>query len=370
MKYPTAFAKHINRRSVLAGAAGATIAIGLGPGGRQALAQDKKFAGKQIRVLTWADATGRAAVDNIMKPFEAATGARVIADLTGTTSEMVAKIKASASRPQYDVVILSGVGAIGLANAGLLAKPDQSKIPNLERVLPQYKTGAGGFGVGYYLWSDGLVFNTKTYQTAPKSYQVLWDDKTRKIFVPPPADLGATELTIVAARLAGGDEKNPQKGFDLLKKLKSRILTISTNANQLAELFRSDSIDAGGVYSPLQIADFIRQPEYNLSGTFDLLEGFFVDLQFMVMPKGAPGDGDVAHAFLNQALDPATQGKMAEAVWYGPINQDAVLSEAAKKSPYIASPAVIKEKAATIDWDYIATVRDDWTRRYTEALTN
>lgn len=362
--------KRLSRRSVLKAAAGATAAVGLGVTGRRSFAQDKKFARKQIRVLTWADATGRAAVANIMKPFEEATGARVVADLTGTTSEMVAKIKASANRPQYDVVILSGVGAIGLANAGLLAKPDASKIPNLERVLPQYRTGAQGFGVGYYLWSDGLVYNTRTYQAPPKSYQALWDETSRKIFVPPPADLGATELIIVASRLAGGDEKNPQKGFELLAKLKSRVLTISTNANQLAELFRSNSLDAGGVYSPLQMADFIRQPDYNVSGTFDLKEGFFVDLQFMVMPKGAPGDVEVAHALINQALDPTTQGKMAEAVWYGPINQDAVLSETAKKSPYIASPALITEKAATIDWDYIATVRDDWTKRYTAALAS
>lgn len=368
MNTAKASGKRLSRRSVLKGTAAVTAAMSFGVPGRRASAQDKKFAGKQIRVLTWADATGRAAVANILKPFEEATGARVIADLTGTTSEMVAKIKASANRPQYDVVILSGVGAIGLANAGLLAKPDQSKIPNLERVLPQYRTGAQGFGVGYYLWSDGLVYNTRTYQAPPKSYQALWDDKARKIFVPPAADLGATELIIVASRLAGGDEKSPQKGFELLAKLKDRVLTISTNANQLAELFRSNSLHAGAVYSPLQMADFIRQPDYNVSGTFDLNEGFFVDLQFMVMPKDAPGDVDVAHAIINQALSPSVQGKMAEAVWYGPINQDAVLSETAKQSPYIASPTVIKEKAATIDWDYIATVRDDWTKRYTAAL--
>ncbi|TGQ29429.1 ABC transporter substrate-binding protein [Mesorhizobium sp. M00.F.Ca.ET.216.01.1.1] len=363
-------ARNIHRRSVLAGAATATAAAMLGPLSRPVLADDKILAGKQIRVLTWADATGRAAVENIIKPFEEATGARVIADLTGTTSEMVAKIKASAARPQYDVVILSGVGAIELASAGLLARPDTAKIPNLERVLPEYRSGANGFGVGYYLWSDGLVYNTKTFASPPDSYAVLWDEKTGKIFVPPANDLGAAELIIAAARLAGGSEHNPDPGFELLRKLKDRILTFSTNAGQLAELFQSNALHAGAVYSPLQMADFIREPQYNASGTFDLKEGFFVDLQFMVLPKGAPGDIEVAHALLNQALDPVTQGKMAEAVWYGPINQDAQLSETAKQSPYIASPRLIKEKAATIDWDHLASVRADWIKRYTEILTS
>ena len=51
-------------------------------------------------MLTWTDVTGQAAVRNIVKLFEKQTGARVIADLTGTTAQMVAKIKASAARPQ------------------------------------------------------------------------------------------------------------------------------------------------------------------------------------------------------------------------------------------------------------------------------
>ena len=177
------------------------------------------------------------------------------------------------------------------------------------------------------------------------------------------------ELTIVAARLAGGSETNPEPGLKLLRELKPRVLTISTNANQLAELFRSSSLDAGAVYSPLQMSDFITKPEYNVSGTFDLKEGFFVDLQFMVVPKGHPGDSAAIHAFINHALDPAVQGKMAEEVWYGPINQDALLSEQAKRSPYIASPAVIAAKAAKVDTNYLATVRADWIKRYTEALT-
>lgn len=356
------------RRRFLRGTAATAVAAGAlkAP---FAFAQGNKFAGKQVRVLTWSDATGQAAVRNILKPFEQATGARVVADLTGTTSEMVAKIKASAARPQYDLVILSGVGAIELAKAGLLAKPDAAKIPNLERVLPEYRNGADGFGVGYFLWSDGMVYNTKAYSAPPKSYKVLWDEKnTGKIFVPPANNTAAMELTIVASRIAGGSEKNPDAGFKLLRELKPRVLTISTNANQLSELFRSNSLNAGGVYSPLEMADFIPKPEYNVSGTYDLDEGFFVDLQFMVVPKGHPGDADVVHALINQALDPKAQAQMAEDVWYGPINQDAQLSDKAKASPYIASPAVIKAKAAKLDTDYLASVRADWIKRYTEAV--
>src|SRR5713226_6740017 len=76
-------------------------------------AAETKFKGKVLRLLTWSDDTGLAALRNIAATFEAKTGAKVIADRTGSTSEMVAKLKAAGSKPQYDVITLAGVGAVG-----------------------------------------------------------------------------------------------------------------------------------------------------------------------------------------------------------------------------------------------------------------
>jgi len=356
----------VSRRTFLAGSATAAAMLGM-PFVRGATAAE--FSGKEVRVLTWSDATGQAAVRNILQPFEAATGARVIADLTGTTSDMIAKIKASAARPQYDLVILSGFGAASLAEAGLLEKPALDTIPNLADVAAEYQTGANGHGIGYFLWSDGLVYNSSTYAAPPKSYGVLWEESNGgKIFLPPADNLYALELIMVAARLAGGDAMNPDPGFKKLAELKGKALLVSSNANQLADLFRSDSLNAGGVYSPLELSGFIPKPDYHVSGTYDLEEGFFVDLQYMVVPKGHPGDAAVISALINFALDPAVQGKMAEEVWYGPINQKAVMSEQALKSPYIPSPEVIKNRTVKVDAAHLASVREDWIKRYTEAV--
>lgn len=357
----------LDRRRFLAGSATVVASSLAGP--FIGTSHAKQHSGKQIRVLTWSDATGQAAVKNIMRSFEAQTGARVIPDLTGTTSDMIAKIKASAARPQYDVVILSGFGANSLADAGLLEQPDTSLIPNLANVLPDYRTGANGHGVGYFLWSDGLVYNTRHYSEPPKSYDILWaPENAGKIFLPPADNLYAMELIIVAAKAAGGDAENPDRGFDLLRKLKGKSLTVTSNANQIGDLFRSQSLNAGGVFSPLELSPFIAKPDFNVTGTYDLAEGFFVDLQYMVVPKNHPGDTAVVSAFLNHALDPEVQRQMAEAVWYGPINQNAVLSDTAKKTPFIPSPDVIKQHATRIDPAFLASVRERWIERYTDAV--
>lgn len=335
--------------------------------GRPAHAAKNQFAGRSIRVLTWTDESGRAAVEHIIKPFQQLTGADVVADLTAATSEMVGKVKASAGKPQFDVIILSGVGAIELANAGLLQKPDLKLIPNLQRVFPDLRTGASGFGVGYFLWCEGLLYNTQTFASAPDTYAVLWDEKhAGRIYLPPPQFTQAMELTVIAARMAGGDEHNPDPGFKKLEELKDRVLTLGENPPQVAELFRANALDVGGVESPMMFPTYIRKPAYNLSATLNLKEGFFYDLQYMIIPKGHPGDEEVTHALINYALDPEVQGKMAEAVWYGPISQDTVLSGKAKASPYIVTPDILAERGITIDMEYLASVRQDWIRRYTE----
>lgn len=360
------FRSTITRRTALAGTAAAAASLCM-PWIRSASAAS--FAGKKLRVLTWSDPTGQAAVRNIFKPFEAATGARIITDLVGATSDMIAKIRASAAKPQFDLVILSGFGASTLAEAGLLERPDLDAIPNTARMHENYRTGAQGFGVGYYLWSDGLVYSPSQYPTPPKSYNILWAPENKgKVILPPAENLGALELIIAAARMAGGDAKNPDGGFELLSKLKGQTLAVSQNAAQIADLFRAKSATGAAVYSPLVFADFIPDPAYNMSGAYDLDEGFFVDLQYMVIPKGHPGDNAAINALINHALDPTVQGVMAEEVWYGPTNKDAVLSDKAKASPYIPSPEVIASRTVPVDPEYLASVRDDWIRRYKTAI--
>src|ERR1044072_9395610 len=101
MKKGSILDKPLSRRTFVAGTAAAAAAL-QAPWIRRPSAAE--FTGQEIRVLTWLDATGQAAVRNILQPFQHKTGAKIISDLTGTTSDMIAKIKASAARPQYDLV--------------------------------------------------------------------------------------------------------------------------------------------------------------------------------------------------------------------------------------------------------------------------
>jgi len=362
----------LTRRGVLmtGAAAAATLAM---PAIARA-SDTNKFAGKTVRVLTWSDNTGQAVLDHIAKPFEAATGARVIADRTGSTSEMVAKLRASGDSSSYDIITLAGVGAVELAGDGLLAKPDLNQLPNLADVDPRFRTGADGHGIGYLLWTGGLIYNTNTFKTPPKSYAEMWDGANAgRLFMPPSTWTDALDTIWATGKMLGVDVATPEgekAAFDKLAELRSNILTFGENPAQISELFRSDALDIGGVYAPAFYAKELADPaKSNMGATYDLEEGFFADLMYTIMPKSKPGDDDVVHAFMNYTLDPAIQGVMAEAVLNGPVNPKAILSDAAKESPFIVKPELLGERAIVHDKSFIADVREDWIKRYTQTLS-
>ena len=333
-----------------------------------ARAQRASFAGKTLRLLTWSDDTGAAALRNIAATFSEKTGARVIADRADGTSGMVAKVKAAGDRPTYDVITLAGVGASGLADAGLLMKPDLDKLPNLKDVEPRYRTGANGFGIGYLLWSDGLIYNTSTVKTPPSSYEALWDPKyAGRLFLPPPEWAEAVDMAIIAAKMAGGSQQNIEPGFAKLAKLKEHVLTLGENPNQVADLFRTGSLDIGGIYAPAFFPDQIRKPEYRMGVTYGMREGFATQLMFTVIPKAHPGDIDLIHAFVDHSLDAGVQGRMAADVLNGPVNSKAVIP--AQSQAFVPSPKQIAEKAILHDDKALASVQPAWIKRYTEIFS-
>lgn len=362
-------ATYLSRRAVMKGAAG--LAASFAMPSIVSAAGTKRYDGKTVRLLTWSDDTGLAVLNHIAKPFEEATGAKVIADRTGSTSEMVAKLRAAGDRAQYDVITLAGVGGVTLADDGLLARPDLNQLPNLEQVDPKFRTGADGHGIGYLLWTGGMIYNTKTFKEPPTSYAQMWDESFEsRLFLPPSTWTDALDTVFATSKMLGGDGTDADAAFEKLAELRERLLTFGENPTQLVELFRSNALDVGGVYAPAFFAKELADPEQsNMGATYDLDEGFFADLMYTIMPKSHPGDDDVVHAFINYTLDAKVQGMMAEAVLNGPVNQQAVMSEAAKASPFIIKPEQLTDKAVVHDKQFIASVREEWIQRYTQALS-
>jgi putative spermidine/putrescine transport system substrate-binding protein len=327
----------------------------------------KSFEGKTLHLMTWSDVTGRAAVENIAKSFENRTGAKVETDLIAATSKMVAKIKGAEGNQWADVVILSGVGGYQLQQAGLLERPNPAKLPNIDKVNPRFQFGAVGSAVGYNLFPDDIDYNTDVLSEPPTTWEVLWDEKfAGKLFLPAPYWVEALDLIIMASMLAGSDMYNPEPGFELLEELKGRVVTLAENPPQVAEMLRTGDLHIGGPFSHMFFAEQLKNPDYPIGVALETLEeGFFADLQLMVIPDGHPGDTDVIHGFINEALSTEMQEAMAESVFYTPINMEVSLSQELMDSGYVLGPEQLAN-AIIPDQEYMAAVQADWHKRYGE----
>ena len=68
---------------------------------------------------------------------------------------------------------------------------------------------------------------------------------------------------------------------------------------------------------------------------------------------------DLAHAYINLALGRKAQKDFVEEVYWGPTNKTVEVSPKARERAVIGEDAV--KKLINPDWDYLVTVRSEWT---------
>src|SRR5829696_2933523 len=91
--------------------------------------------------------------------------------------------------------------------------------------------------------SQALVYNKDLAKAVPTSWTVMWDRKYQgKIASPDITTSHGAFFLLTAADRSGGNVKNVDPGFELLKKLKPNILTFYTQHAQLAQLFTQGDV--------------------------------------------------------------------------------------------------------------------------------
>jgi len=154
-----------------------------------AAAQPLSAIGKGEGVLNLVAWEGYAQ-DEWVKPFEAATGCQVHAKYAGSSDEMVALMR-SGGGGQYDAVSASGDATLRLIYGRDVQPINMALIPQWKNFIPQlrapeFNTVKGvHYGVSYEWGPNTLLYNTKTFPTAPTSWSVIYDAQYKgKITVP------------------------------------------------------------------------------------------------------------------------------------------------------------------------------------------
>jgi putative spermidine/putrescine transport system substrate-binding protein len=269
---------------------------------------------------------------SIIGPFEKKFNAKVVYDESGSSTEKLAKMRASKDAFLYDFAVLTDYDAAAGSRDGLLEKVSEQQVPNAARLYPELKGITGDAGPVVAIDVLTLVYNKNKVNPAPDSWTALWDPKYKgKVAVSHVSETKGLYLLLLSAFMNGGSDKNVDPGFQKIKELVPNVgawLTLSPQYVpylQREEVWLTPYWNGRAQYminDGLPIATVLPK-----EGTIPVANAF-------VVPRTAKNK-DLAYKFVNYFLEPEVQTTWAEQIFYGPANQDTKVSEAvARRIPY------------------------------------
>lgn len=338
----------LHRRTLLKGVA----ALGAASAGGLAFAQ-----GKAISATTYPGAWESAHRGILLPAFAKASGGstNLVASLAVDT---VSKIVASKANPPFDVIILDEGPYLNALQHDIFEKLPVEKMPFMKD-LPQKFIDSRGLGAFVSGQIIGIAYNTDKIKTPPKS----WNDLLKPEFKGRVglAGMGSTLMSAWMAEIAklnGGSEENMEPAFAFVKKLLPNVSAVAANPGALATLFQQDQIDISVHYNN-NVGDLQGKGVPIALTAPDT--GYIHIKSTMHIVKNSK-NVDLAAAYINAALSPEVQSKMAEAPYFvAPTSGKAVFSKGLQA---YAPDMKALEAMRSIDWAKLNPRRAEYIDRF------
>jgi Spermidine/putrescine-binding periplasmic protein len=288
--------------------------------------------------------------------FEKATGATVSLKL-GNSSQFAAGIRATAGKPDMDVVFIDNSLAAQTNGEKLNESIDRKKLTHAVEVIST-AWGKDDSYVVAMVSATAIVYDPKHVKTPPTSWLDLFDPQyTGKYAIGDISGTSGWQFFLAVNKLKGGTLENIDPGIEAIKPLAKGSTVLYTQADQLISLFERGEIviapwypDRAGVAMDKGLSLAVAYPK----------EGAVGILPAIMIPKGTT-KLELAHKFIDRVLSADGQGCFSERAYIGAVNTDVKLSEKLQKIvPYGAT----LEKAWFIDPEVVAKNVANWTRRW------
>lgn len=288
--------------------------------------------------------------------FEAATGVTIEA-LGMRSADQVARLRIERASSSIDVLWIDFGEAQLLAKEGLLATLDESEVPNLGDIRAEARSP---LGIAPITFSSalGFLYNTERLPEPPRSWAALWEPRFSDelaLF-----DFGSTlgpAFLVMAARLAGGGEKDIEPGFEKLAELSPHAVMFQSSgpANNLAVAQGEAGLTFGLASQMLDLKAKGAPVAWLVpeEGAIALPQGFQV--------AAGAREPQLARAFIDYALSVETQTRLAEELLLVVTNQNVTLS-ADKRS------LVPLDNIIYLDFATLSAERGAWTDRFNREI--
>lgn len=291
-----------------------------------------------------------------VEAFQKATGATVSLKL-GNSSQFAAALRATAGKPDMDVVYIDNSLASQTANEKLNETLDRKKLGNAPDVIPT-AWGKDDSYVVAMVSATTLVYDPKAVKTPPTSWLDLFDPAyAGKYAIGDISGTSGLHFLLALNKIKGGTLDNVDPGIEAIKPLAKGSAVLYTQADQLLSLFERGEIviapwypDRAGVAIDKGLSLAVAYPK----------EGAVGILPAILIPKGG-AKTDLAHKFVDQVLSAEGQKCFSERAYIGAVNKKVELSDKVRK---IVPSGKALEKAWFVDPAVIAANVANWTRRW------
>jgi putative spermidine/putrescine transport system substrate-binding protein len=288
--------------------------------------------------------------------FEKATGATVSLKL-GNSSQFAAAIRATAGKPDMDIVYIDNSLAAQVHGEKLAEPIDRSKLKSAADVIPS-AWGKDNSYVVAMVGATAIVYNPKLVKTPPTSWLDVVDPAyAGKYAIGDISGTAGLHYLLALNKMKGGTLENLDPGFEAVKPIAKGSTVLYTQADQLLSLFEREEIamapwfpDRAGVAMDRGLSLAVAYPK----------EGAVGILPAIMLPKGS-AKTELALKFMDQVLSAEGQGCFSERAYLGSVNTKVQLSDKLKK---IVPNGESLEKAWFIDPEIIARNVAIWTRRW------
>ncbi|BEV16695.1 polyamine ABC transporter substrate-binding protein [Herbaspirillum sp. DW155] len=277
-------------------------------------------AAEPVTVISFGGLNKQAQEKAFYRPFEkSGLGSVRAAEYNGE----MAKVKAMAEtgKVSWDVVEVESPDLIRGCNEGLFESLDWSKIGDKSQFLP---SAVSECGVGIFIWSTVLAYDSNKLSKAPTSWADFWDTKT---FPGKRALRKTAKFTLEFALLADGVKREDvykvlatpagvDRAFRKLDQLKPNIQWWEAGAQPLQWLVSGDVVMTSA-YNGRVTAAQGEGHKLNIVWTDSLY-----DMDSWAIVKGSPNK-DQSMKFIAFASKPESQKAFAETIPYGTTNKRA-----------------------------------------------
>lgn len=348
----------ISRRGLLLGAGAGIAAAQLTniPGAWAEEVPD--FKGERMVVNTYGGTFGAAWKQHVIDPFEKKFNA-TIALVDAITGQATAKVLASRSNPQLDVVILGDSGAAVLAHGDALQPLTEATIPNLKDLIPKARLPGDPYAEFLFV-AEVVAYNKNDMKAPPDSWADFEDPKyKRRLLIPDLSSSVAGPVFLVQeAILHGGSAQDIAPGFTAIEQMKPNVLAFWTSHQQFRNLIASGAASFGVWNSDRAAALILSGAPVALA---QMKEGHIIFGNGIGIARGTK-HLKMAETFVNFVLSAPVQQAFLPAAILTPTNRYAKMP--AKLAPFLADP----EHGKTIDWGAVAQNMPKWLDQWNRTI--